>query len=544
MAIPSYTTDLTTVNILDTTTPAVVEPTGAIAGGNPAVETDHYVVGIACISKTFNATGTGGIGYLAATEQTVPTDGAIYQWHYWAAPNSIEIQTNGGMQLIVGNSAANYKKYYIYGRDTVVYGGWKCFAVNPSITPNANQGTPTAVNQFFGVVANNATSVQRGFPLAFDATRVGRGSLIITNGSEIDGFATFTGAAEVNDTNDVVNTIYNRWGIFSFNNGTYELQGRISFGTAGTPVDFQDQNKNIVIQNTEYVTPDFNKFEVLNASSRVSLTSISVSSLSTVSKGRFDVTDNANVSLNTCSFTGLGTFAFQSNTTVVSTTFRRCDTVTQGNSSITFSTFDRATGTTALLLSEPSEFFKLSDNEFNSSGTGHAITVNGTASNATLESLVFENYATVDGSTGNEAIFVNIASGSITLNISGEGNTPSIRTAGATVTVVNAKTFTVTNIIANSEIRILRQSDLVELAGAEIVSDTPLGENNGVVSADPDNPERFRFTYSYGYTVDTPIFVVVHALGFQWIRPSAVLRSENGSLQVSQTVDRQYNNPA
>lgn len=78
----------------------------------------------------------------------------------------------------------------------------------------------------------------------------------------------------------------------------------------------------------------------------------------------------------------------------------------------------------------------LNGTSFTSGGTGHAIEFTGTATSRTLTNVTFSGYAAVDGSTGNEAIYVNIASGTMTLTIAGSGNTPSIRTAGATVTVV------------------------------------------------------------------------------------------------------------
>lgn len=68
-------------------------------------------------------------------------------------------------------------------------------------------------------------------------------------------------------------------------------------------------------------------------------------------------------------------------------------------------------------------------------GTTHAIEVGGSAATVDLTGLTFTGYAGTNGSTGNEAIYVNIASGTVTLNVSG-GTTPSIRTAGATVNVV------------------------------------------------------------------------------------------------------------
>jgi hypothetical protein len=53
----------------------------------------------------------------------------------------------------------------------------------------------------------------------------------------------------------------------------------------------------------------------------------------------------------------------------------------------------------------------------------------------TFTNNTWTGYAASDGSTGNEAVFVNIATGSMNLVISG-GTVPSVRTAGATVTVV------------------------------------------------------------------------------------------------------------
>lgn len=75
-------------------------------------------------------------------------------------------------------------------------------------------------------------------------------------------------------------------------------------------------------------------------------------------------------------------------------------------------------------------------------GTSHAIEVGGTASTIDLSGLTFTGYAGSNGSTGNEAIYVNIATGTVTLNVVDGGNTPSIRTAGATVNVVAGSVVT------------------------------------------------------------------------------------------------------
>ena len=313
-------------------------------------------------------------------------------------------------------------------------------------------------------------------------------------------------------------------------------------GTETTPVDFRDENRNLTIQQTEFVTPNFNLFEVRNASSRVDWTGININSLSTVSKGRFVATDDATINILNCSFTDMDTFIFKPKTVVETATFRRCNTVFQSSCTINDCVFDDPSGSTAILSDSPSDVAKITNTTFTSDGTGHAIEIQGTAASTTLDAVFFNNYASTNGSTGNEAVFVNIPTGSMTINIINGGSTPSIRTAGATVTVSNSKSFRITNIEANTEIRIYRQSDMVELGGADIVGPTPSGVNNVTVDSDPADATKYRVSYSYNYTVDTPIYVVAHSLQFQWLRTNFTLTSENSSLQIAQIRDRQYQN--
>jgi hypothetical protein len=122
-------------------------------------------------------------------------------------------------------------------------------------------------------------------------------------------------------------------------------------------------------------------------------------------------------------------------------TFQECPVFTLNAATLT----DCAFVDTAVAGGSPGDADNISDSSFaKTTGTAHALVVTGTAANMTLDGVTFTGYASSDGSTGNEAIYVNIASGSMTINITGGGSTPSIRTAGATVTVVNARTVRVT----------------------------------------------------------------------------------------------------
>ena len=133
------------------------------------------------------------------------------------------------------------------------------------------------------------------------------------------------------------------------------------------------------------------------------------------------------------------------------------------------------------------------------------------------------------------------ASSNLTINVSGTANPgTSSATNSNTVTFVNTKTFIVTNIIDGSEVRIFRQSDLVELGGAELVGASPSGLSNVSVSSDPDNAGRYRMSYSYNYVSDVPVYVVCFHVNYQALRPAATLKSTDSSLQVAQITDRQY----
>jgi len=112
-------------------------------------------------------------------------------------------------------------------------------------------------------------------------------------------------------------------------------------------------------------------------------------------------------------------------------TFISCPTFTQNGATITNSAFTA----TKVDCSSPANAALISDSSFISTGTGHGIEIGGTAANMELTGVTFTGYAASDGSTGNEAIYVNIGSGSMSITIDG-GSAPSIRTAGASITVI------------------------------------------------------------------------------------------------------------
>ncbi len=511
MAAATYTTDLVTISTAEATT-GYTEPTGSAAGGTPTLENEYFIQGSNCISKSFNATGVGGLAFTGAA-QTLPTDGAAYVWAYFAAPNAMNTKALGGKQILIGSTAANYRRYYVAGSDTYEYGGWICYPVNPTVTASATQGTPTTTYATFGYAANLTLAISRGSPLGLDVQRIGRGTIEIVGGDLANGYATFLNAAAQNDL------VANRWGILSLVDANYKFQGRLLMGTAATAVDFRDSNKNITIQNTEFVTAGFNLFEVQNTASIVQWTGISIQSLSSVSRGNFLVTDNAAVTLSGCTFTDLGTFTFLSNTAASDSVFRRCSTIQHGNATFSGNRITNSIATSAVVSSDPST---IQNCTFVSSGTGHGLelTVAGTYS---FSGNSFTGYGAAG--TTNAAIY-NSSGGTITLNVSGGGTVPTVRnSAGSITNIVASANLIFDGLKTGSEVRVYLGTDpntATEIGGVE---------SSGT-----------SFTFSQNYGGQAGYYTIV-ALGYVPIYQPITFSSNEQTITVVQAVDRTYTNP-
>jgi hypothetical protein len=211
----------------------------------------------------------------------------------------------------------------------------------------------------------------------------------------------------------------------------------------------------------------------------------------------------------------MGIFTFQSNSTVLTSTFRRCGIVTQGGATITGCTFDAASGTTALISNAVSA---VTNCDFISSGTGYAIEGFSTAGDYTVATNTFTGYGTTG--TANAALRVTATSGIVNINAPG-GTT--YHSAGATVNIISGqRTLTLTGIVSGSDVVILTAGTTTELANI----DSNVGST---------------YAYSYTYAASTFIDVCVYKAGYV---PFAVrtylLADGDGSLPISQVLDRNY----
>lgn len=353
MAAPNYTTDLVTIATgdvnVDTGSWGESSDAGWDTGGAMVDDQNLYYNNTECVSaqltKDSNGTGAAGpatIMYVHGSTFTIPADGAVLLHHLWAAPPALNTLANGGVKILLGNGLGVFSAWNCSGSNfkPAPKGGWTNYALNPAVGAAddvVGGGASSPYTTVGGAVG--ALAQARGNPHACNAVRYGRCTSIYTLGDLVNGYATFLGYGLIDSI------ITNKWNLLDPIDGGYSHQGLMSLGLTATVVDFRDSNRNISIANTINVTAGFNAIEIHNAASNVEWTAINISALGTVSKGTFEMIDNATVVFITCVFTDMSTFVFLSNATITGSTFRRCDQVTHGGSIFNGCTFAGYEGT-------------------------------------------------------------------------------------------------------------------------------------------------------------------------------------------------------
>jgi hypothetical protein len=122
---------------------------------------------------------------------------------------------------------------------------------------------------------------------------------------------------------------------------------------------------------------------------------------------------------------------------------------------------------------------------------------------------------------------VTATTGTVIINITGDGDTPTSFTDGATVTIYNNVTVTLTGLKDNTEVRVYESGTLNELDGIE-----------NVINGDIDN-RYFSFSLQSGIIVD----IVIHNLLYEYQRINNYeIPTSNSELPIQQRFDRNYKN--
>ena len=498
----------------------------------------------------------------------------VYIWAQFLAAGLLNPYQSGGFGVFMDSNApgtSQHSLWYVYGNDNYA-GGWKRFIIDPTTTPSNQQGSAITLSsvRYFGVFAET-TATARFDNLVCDRIDVGTG-YTVTGTSTVGLFQELLNYEKSGTPNNIYGIVKS----LNDSENAYELAGKLILGdTSATNSTISDEDSKIFVaepiyydvggaQDAPSIPTSAFGIDVVGGSG---VESLALGQAVGSTGGRNGITlvgnntyqfsidfSDGNVETGNwygCSLENLdGTLAFDSSThnfkgnTVVGSSgmtfvasadasecsFVSCAPITLGTgATLTDCIITESTGTQAVTTEDLNN---LTGCSFTKGTSGHAVTLTALGSGTMNWDCVANGYdAGTSGSpvtptsTGSEAIYVNVASGSLTINVQSGATVPSIRSAGATVNVVsNQVTLTLTGLQSNSEVRIYSAGTTTELAGVE---------NSGT-----------SFQYTYTYAASTCVDIVVHNINYVYYRvENYELGSGNASLPISQIFDRNYSNP-
>jgi len=537
------TTGWTGTTALFTTDPTPVESTGCLGSAVSTTTTDVY----------FTQTAANF------------TDVTVY---IWTRPfGTMDTLTNGGVGIHLGDGT-NRISFHVAGSDVSGFRHntgpveWQCVVmdtVNPPATTTTRAGSLANLNEAsitqVGITYKTLSKAIGGVSNCFtDIMRYGDPSLnngcyiTVTGGTSIDP-GTFLNIAQAD------RQIGNQqaYGVLrELATQSYGIQAPIRFGnSSGSDSSwFEDLNSTLIFEDVGLSTT---RYKIVIVDNGVGTTTfilgnkIGTGQTATGDNGcsiivpsgvggEFDAqtdTDVTDVFLYGSTFSGFTNgFKMRTGQEFIGSTLTASGTFTPKGTLVYNSTISLSTAISAMKIDAVSEMDNIANCIFQSNDRAIEISVAGT--------YTFDNIRFI----GNTFDIRNTSTGLVTITaINGSDPSTFTNTNGGTTVINISRTFDITNIVDGTEIRIFKQSDMSELAGAENVGASPSGLVNITVTSDPVNTGRYIATYTFNYSdfnAPTTIFVVAMSLEYQWLRASSQLINDDTSLQITQLLDRQY----
>jgi hypothetical protein len=514
---------------------------------------------------------TNRIGYVvgAATQDAFFTSTAralnnhiVYCWIFGRIV--ADTITNGGYAIHIGDGT-NRVAYHVAGDDVAGFRhesgpvGWQCLALDTANLPTlktvraGSEATlltnlSTSITQI-GTTCKSLLAAPGMSPTyAADIIRildpsVNNGcALTITSGTSINpGKFSEIAAEDRAIGNNKAHGIIRELGP-----GVFGVQGPIRFGNpTGTDSSwFEDRNVTIIFEDRNFLTTRLKFFITDNASgtttfklgdkigtgtSALGNNGVSITSTSDVG-GSFDSatdTDVTDVFVYGSTFTYLTQgISFRDPQEWINNSFVSCGQINPNNAIMVNSNIVNSVASSALLWNfSGNTNGKLDGCSFLSTGTGHAIELSSSTPTAiTLSNITFSNYGA--SGTTNAALYNNSGK-SIAVTIAG-GTIPTIRnSSGSTTSIISGLvTITLSNLKANTEIRVYEDS-------------------GGLNGADVDGVDNSTTSFSFSVASSKVINIMINNLNYL---PADIwgftVPSSNTTIPISQVIDRQFLNPA
>lgn len=510
------------VTVTDNRTTLYQDGLTGVTGADTSV-TDFYAEATGSAAIAYNI-ATGQIYFGSSLDTTVTGNEVLYVWsaivatqngykEATAADSSHAMYVGDGTNNFIAYMAGNDRDAFKHSTGQVSF---QCFMVDMDYMSTANTNGDIAFLDGSFASLNEASITRIGAHYTTLSKALGGGQNcymdIIRVGGADDGISITGGTTGdrgtfeeicVEDRSDLDGKAHGI--IREYTGGAYGCQGTLKFGTTAAGDSwFEDTAFSLTFED-RLVADDKFKLVVLGNTTGGEETHFILSN-GTIQTARPGVAvDMSSTGINTLTLTTvtflnlLNAIDFPTDSasyshSVTGCTFNSCGQISPG--SVTFtnnSVLNTNNATSALLWDQALDTDGLLDGtSFTTSATDHAIEITSfpVGDEITLRDIEFNGYANSDGSVGNEAIYVNIGSGTYTINIVGGSGTPSVRTAGASVTVVQdpvTTTITVVDIddglaIENANVYVTAAAGGPLAEGTVIIGTSTLTDVNGEVS--------------------------------------------------------------
>jgi len=528
------------------------------AGPGAGTNTDDFIEGIDSWGGRKTANGRGIEYSAAASVDMSTTETHIYVWINCKSIGALDLISNGGLSLQVSSTSGggnNYRTFYIGGSD-VTQAGWQSYIIDPTLPGSvADTGTFNAASVIsIGVVLQLAGTVGgTSDNILMDVIRYSTGPYV-TGGTSGDRLLWSDIASADSE---------NAYGIIQQRSGVYFIGGQMALGAPpATSGDcyLDDVAEILVWEPKEYydgtnfassLSPGFNGFIVQEGTGTTDIEdgnlvgtgderSGTAGSLFQKAAGGISGSDTTNSdtlklsiegAITAVDFHGSSFKRFDDTVTLSSdatdgpnhvyagVVFDDCAQVDVGLTLIRNNVFSAHSQS----ITEGALLWNNNINIKNTSFLANAVAVeHEQAGTFTYDNLTFSD---------NTYDILNTSNGAVTASAT-NGSNPSIAkvfNAGTSTTdVATSNTLTLTNIQSGSEVAIVSQSSFRELiTGSEQIANPP-----------------GTFTYTRPYPgFDQNVDIIVHALDYDYYILPFTLQNQNQSIQISQVVDRNYDNP-
>jgi hypothetical protein len=476
------------------------------------LDTDIKVEGANSVSGIFRADLASG--YYTAASAPITAAGKTFRG--WILTNNLpymEPVANGGYELqVYDGTTTEYKT--MFGSDTYG-GGW----FNVVWDMDTFTAVTLANVRRWGYRAQHSIAAKNAINTWADVMRY------------LDGYSMTGGTSgdkvRLMDIATIDKT--NAYGVLSNYEGVYFSTGAIQFGTGATAHHFE-MDGDVLVFIEKPVKAGLYKVVGVGSGTNVVITGSVLRSTGTTDATRF-VIDFDDSTLASLVFTGnlivrASTSAFKTGQSITDNIFDNCGQITHGGSDMrgsSVSGYEGTANTSALLYNVNADPAGEMDNMSFTKGTAatHAIEFGTTSpTTLTLNGLSFAGY-NASNNQNDSALHIKRTSGTVTINLNSVSGTVSYRTDGATVSLVNSTTLTLTGLKNPTEVRVFNAGTTTAIAGQEDVT---------------------TGTFSTGIDAATypSVDIAIISLGYQNIRLLSIATTSSISIPIQQTIDRQY----